>query len=443
MRIVVPEKAVAVCRALRDAGFEAWLVGGAVRDSIIGREPHDWDIATNAVPEQVCALFPKVIETGLAHGTVTVVLDSDHFEVTTYRADGAYSDGRHPDSVQFVSNLGDDLARRDFTINALAYDPINDAFADPFGGVNDIAQGTIVAVGKASDRFSEDSLRMLRAVRFAAVLGFRICPETMGAIREGTLAAAAERIHDELMKGLLSSSPDRFLELLLDSGLLATILPEMLSMRACSQNKYHEFDVWGHTLWVLVATPNNAHLRLAAMFHDVAKPIVKGKHPVTGEATFYNHEQIGAEMTDSIMSRLKFSNEDRQRVVHLVRNHLVPNLESSASIRRWVRKIGRENVDAVLTLAYADALGKGIPGSFRHNAEYLNKLREKIAALEIAAPIVTKESQLAINGRDVMEAMGIGPGPAVGAKLRELMEAVLDDPSLNTRENLIGLIEVS
>lgn len=443
MRFQIPDKPIAVCRALHAAGFEAWLVGGAVRDLIMGREPHDWDVATNARPEQVVPLFSKVIETGLKHGTVTVVLDGEHFEVTTYRADGAYSDGRRPDDVTFIDRIDLDLERRDFTMNALAYDPLRDEMLDPFNGIGDIAGKVIATVGMASERFTEDSLRTLRAVRFAATLGFRVAPATMAAIQAHDLTVAAERIQAEMVTGLLAHEPDRFLHLLLQSGLLARIIPEMLPMVGCGQNKYHEFDVWEHTLRVVSATPEDARLRLAATLHDVAKPPTKGQHPVTGEVTFYDHEQVGAELADSILARLKFSNDDRAAVAHLIRHHLVPQLQSAASIRRWVRRVGRENVDCVLSLARADSIGKGSPKVAGTTLEYLSGLAARIADMETRDPIVANTTQLAISGNDVMMALGVGPGPMVGAKLRELLELVTDEPSLNERETLLQLLVMS
>jgi len=440
MKIHASEKPVSICRALRDAGFSAWLVGGAVRDSLIAREPNDWDIATSARPEQVLSLFSKVIETGLAHGTVTVVLDDERFEVTTYRADGSYSDGRRPDTVTFLNSIEADLSRRDFTVNAIAYDPIGDVLLDPFGGAVHIEARIIAAVGDPWARFNEDSLRMLRAVRFAAVLGFEISPSTMAAIVAENLQVAPERIHDEFIKGLLSNAPDRFLGLLRESSLLGAIAPELLSLVGCGQNKYHEFDVWTHTLKVVTATPADERLRIAAVFHDIAKPATKGTHPITGEVTFYGHENIGAEVTDVILRRLMFSNDTRESVVHLVRHHLIPDLPSAAALRRWVRKVGREKVEPLLALAKADAIGKGMPRVIGTTSAHLEKLSERIAALELREPIVTNSTQLAISGKDVMLALGIGPGPMIGQKLRELLELVTDDPGLNTRDALMGAL---
>lgn len=439
MNTEIPQYALDICLTLKRNGFEAYLVGGAVRDSILGLAPNDWDIATNARPEQVTPLFDRVIETGIQHGTVTVVTGSKPCEVTTYRADGDYSDGRRPDSVRFVSSIEQDLARRDFTVNAIAFDPISGRFVDPFGGAYDIALGVIRTVGDPRDRFSEDTLRTLRAVRFAATLGFAVDSSTLREIARHPLRVAHERIRVELEKGLLSNRPSVFMSLLLESGLLEQVLPELRPSVGCEQNKYHEYDVWNHTTRVIHSTPPDLALRFAAMLHDVAKPTVKGVHPVTGEATFYDHEKVGAEVADNILRRLKFSNEDRERIVHLVRCHLVPDLKSPSAIRRWVRKVGRENVDSIIALAKADCAGKGNPREPGTPVGYLDNLLEKISNMP-PEQMVERASQLAISGNDVMVTLGISPGPVVGQELKRLLDLVTDEPDLNNRETLIRLL---
>jgi tRNA nucleotidyltransferase (CCA-adding enzyme) len=432
-----PEKVLTICRGLHDAGFEAYIVGGAVRDSIIGRLPNDWDIATNALPHQVTALFSRVVDTGLIHGTVSVIVDGEGIEVTTYRVDGDYSDGRRPDSVEFAKHVTLDLGRRDFTINAIAYDPISGAIIDPFDGIGDIKRSIVRAVGDANERFDEDSLRGLRALRFAAVLDFDIDTSTLSAVMQCRLRVSVERCRIEIVKGLASKKPSRFVLMLFMTGLLDELLPELLPMFGCNQNKYHEFDVWGHTLRVLDASPNEQHMRLAALFHDIGKPSVKGSHPVTGEATFYDHETVGSDMTDAIMRRLKFSNDEREKVVHLVRHHLVPDIKSPSSIRRWVRKGGPDNVSDVIALAKADCAGKGSPRCPGSPVTYLDDLAMAIAAMGSVEPLVTNATQLAIDGNDVMVALGIGPGKEVGRALRWLLELVLDHPELNNRDALL------
>jgi len=442
MFISVPDNVIVICKILRDAGFEAYVVGGAVRDHLLGREAHDWDIATNARPENVVKLFDHVIETGIQHGTVTVVLDNETFEVTTYRTDGTYSDGRHPDEVKFVQSIDDDLARRDFTINAIAYDPIDERLHDPFAGMCDIRVGLIRAVGNAGDRFREDGLRMLRALRFCSTLGFDLDEDTKCAITDDLpLNVAPERIHDEICKAITGWHPNRFFRALDTTGLLKRVLPEMIPTIGCMQNKYHEFDVWTHTMHVLASTKSNLHLRLAALFHDVAKPQTKGINSLTGEVTFYDHENVGAELTDAIMERLKFSNEDRKAVTHLVRNHLVMYDKgwSASAIRRWVRKVGVDNVDNVIALAKADAVGKGC-AKVQIGVAHLSEFKNRILKLNVEQ-IVTSTTQLVVDGNDVMNVLNVKPGREIGEALRMLLEIVTEYPELNTREKLLEILE--
>lgn len=438
---MTPRYPTHICETLQGAGHKAYCVGGSVRDTLMGREAHDWDIATSARPEQVVALFPRVEPTGLQHGTVSVIFDGTAYEVTTFRSDGDYSDGRRPDGVTFVDTVEQDLARRDFTVNAIAFDPVTGDLVDPFGGQEDIASRTICCVGDPDARFSEDGLRLLRAARFAAALGFEIAPETlraMAACSEMIDNIAAERIQAELCKAIMAPVPSTAFVLLAKAGILDRVLPEFVPMYGCGQNRYHAYDVWTHTLAVLDACPADLNVRLAALFHDVDKPTCKGTHPKHGDVTFYNHEDVGAETTDAIMRRLKFSNETRQSVVLLVKHHLVKYERgwAAAAIRRWVRKIGRDNVAPLLALARADIIGKG-PAQVPLDVTVLDHLAERIATMEISEPIATNTTQLAIGGGDVMAALGIPPGRAVGEKLKELLELVTEQPELNTREGLL------
>lgn len=443
----VPAGVLHVCGALRAAGFEAWLVGGCVRDGLMGRDPHDWDIATNARPEQTAATFEHTVLTGAKHGTVTVILDDERFEVTTFRSDGTYTDGRHPDGVRFVATIEEDLARRDFTMNAIAYDPIapvlGGEWRDPWCGKDDILNERVRAVGKPKDRFDEDALRILRAIRFCATLGFTLSKSTangLDACKEKLLTIAPERVHDELHKTMLAERPS--LALHIGSSIFGLVIPELLPMLGCSQNKYHRYDVWTHTMRVLDATPrDDVALRFAGLFHDIAKPQTKGVNPETGDATFYNHEEVGAEVTDGILRRLKFSNDERERIVHHVRHHLIPYEPgwSAAAIRRWVRRVGAANVKSICSLGRADIAGKG-GGPLADRGAVLDELEGRIANMTIHAPIVSATAQLAIGGADVMSALGIGPGPRVGQELRRLVELVLDEPERNTREELLAAL---
>lgn len=440
----IPEAVMLVCSTLRDAGFEAWLVGGAVRDAIMGRDAHDWDIATNALPTQVIPLFPRVIETGIQHGTVTVLVDGTGYEVTTFRGEGAYSDGRRPDSVRFLGSIKEDLARRDFTVNAIAYDPLRGVFADPYGGRQDIERRVLRAVGDPGQRFAEDGLRVLRAARFAATLGFDLDPETKAAIQPSLATytkVAVERVQAEWLKCMQAKEPSRAFRIMAETGILGVTVPEFLPMLGCSQNRYHAFDVWEHTLHVMDACPvGDPILRMAALFHDVGKPASKAIHPVTGDGTFYDHEVIGAELAHNILNRMKFSSADRDRVVHLVRHHFIryESHWSNATIRRWVRRVGLGHVASLCVLARADIAGKG-PAMMELEPKVINELESRIADLQVTEVMPTSAKALAINGRDLMSHLGISSGPQVGRVLSALLEAVTDDPELNTRDRLLDL----
>lgn len=442
----VNKNAFRVCKCLNDSGYEAWLVGGAVRDSIMGKEAHDWDIATNAKPEEVIRIFSRVIETGIKHGTVTVMMNGEGFEVTTYRGEGTYSDGRRPDDVQFLNTIEEDLARRDFTINAIAYDPINRVFRDPFLGRNDIDACLIRAVGNPYSRFMEDGLRVLRAARFAATLRFDIEPETYQAINpslKSYVKVSAERIRDEWMKIMSAREPSVAFKIMAETGMLEITVPEMVLMFNCTQNKYHAYDVWVHTLQVVDACPeNDPILRIGALFHDIGKPQSKKPHPVTGDATFYEHEDIGADMVASIASRLRFSAEERYRLIHLVQHHFIrykPE-DTDSAVRRWIRKVGLDNISSLCTLARADIIGKG-PLGFVSGLDtvIIDELEARVAKLNATETLPTSTKVLTIDGNDVMQHLGIPPGATVGKVLNQLLDAVTDDPSLNTREKLLEL----
>ena len=439
----VPSDVLHICRTLQNAGFEAWLVGGAVRDSILGRTSHDWDVATSARPESILSLFPRVIETGIQHGTVTVLLGGEGYEVTTYRGDGTYEDGRRPSSVQFLNSIEEDLARRDFTVNAIAFNPLRDVYADPYGGKLDLKNKLLRAVRDPFLRFSEDGLRVLRACRFAATLGFEIEEQTLSAIPaslETYSKVSVERVQAEWLKAMLAPEPSRAFRLMASTGILGVHVPEFIASYGCTQNKYHAFDVWEHTMRVLDAAPVHPLLRLGALFHDIGKPRSKAPHPVTGDATFYEHETIGAELTDAILSRLKFSTEDRNLVVHLVRHHFIryEHHWGDSTVRRWVRRVGVGNVANLCALARADIAGKG-PAMTELEPKLVDELEHRVASMQEAMQLPVSTRSLAINGKDVMNYLGLHPGPEVGKVLDALLEAVLDDPTLNTRDKLLEL----
>ena len=445
----IPEDVVEVCRRLQVAGWEAHLVGGGVRDLLLDRPPSDFDVATNAHPETVMTLFGSrfAIPTGLQHGTVTVVTHDAsgaprHVEVTTYRGEGAYLDGRRPSSVTYVGSLREDLARRDFTMNAIGFDPLTTVVSDPFGGRADLARRCLRAVGRAEDRFREDGLRPMRAVRQAAQLGFDIEPETLAAIAP-TLdvfrRVSVERIRDELLKLLAAPRPSVGIELMRHTGLLADVLPELLESVGVSQNRFHKHDVYAHTLAVVDATRGDALTRLGALLHDVAKPRARQpREGAPGEFSFFKHELVGAEMTEAICRRLKLSNSDRERVVGLVANHMFYYTDdwSDGTVRRFVRRVGATTLPALFALREGDIAGRG----FSEDPESeLGELRRRIAAVN-AEDAVLRVADLAIDGKDVMRLLGLEPGRQVGVLLDRLLERVLDDPSWNTREGLTSLL---
>lgn len=441
---LIPETVIDLCRRLQEAGFEAYVVGGSVRDLLLGRPVQDWDVTTAARPEEVQALFRRTIPTGIQHGTVTVLRGDEPIEVTTFRGEGAYSDGRRPDSVEFVSELERDLERRDFTINAMALDPVARKLADPLDGQGDLLAGVLRAVGDPRERFDEDGLRALRAVRFAALLDLEIDPPTLAAI-PATMArfrcVSAERVRDELLKLLMARIPSRGIELLRETGLLAEILPELLPCIGLTQNAHHEDDVYRHTLRVLDALPADAVLRLAGLLHDVAKPLTAApRKDDPSQNSFHRHEQVGAELCDTVIARrLKLSNEDRQRLCHLVRHHLfgLDAHPSKAALRRLVRRVGPASVDDLFALREADIACR--PDGRCRVAE-LHTLRERVGEI-LSEPPLLSVRDLAIDGEALMAALSRPPGRWIGETLRRLLERTTEDPSLNTQERLLALAQ--
>jgi tRNA nucleotidyltransferase (CCA-adding enzyme) len=452
MALTVPADVVELCGKLRKAGYEAWLVGGAVRDLLRGAAAKDFDVATSAAPADVTRVFgrKRTIPTGEKHGTVTVLTEragqKEHVEVTTYRGEGAYSDGRRPDEVVFVRTLDEDLKRRDFTMNAIAYDPLDDKLADPYGGQRDLAARTIRAVGDPLERFREDGLRAMRAVRFAAQLEFAIDPPTERAIPDALDVFAKvsfERVRDELVKILASRRPSVGLELMRTTGLLAATIPELLEGVGMHQNRFHAHDVWHHTLAAVDATALVGEppwlIRFAALLHDVAKPRTAApKEDAPTENTFYRHEHVGAAMADEIARRLKLSNGERDIAVNLVGNHMfwyTPEW-SDGTVRRFISRVGVEQLDGLFALRAGDVRARGQgeePGS------EIDELKARVAE-EIRKESALKVGDLAVGGADVMEVLGCKPGPIIGEVLRALLERVLDDASLNQRDTLRAMI---
>lgn len=423
---------------LQGEGHRACLVGGCVRDLIRGTRVLDWDVGTSAVPERVLALFSSAIPTGLKHGTVTIPLASGPCEVTTFRLESEYSDARRPDRVEFTGDVERDLARRDFTVNAIAWDPVGDREWDPFGGRDDLAARILRAVGDPVTRFREDGLRPVRAARFAATLEFDVDPETFLALaqaRDQVGRVAAERIRDELMKMLKAREPSRGFEVLRRSGLLAIVLPELEGCVAVPQNRYHAHDVYFHTLYSTdAAPPAKPVVRLAALFHDVGKPATRAEKE-NGDATFYNHQFESARLAEAAMTRLRFSRDLTDRVTHLVKNHMFDYRPewTDATVRRFVRTVGIENVADLFDLRIADNLGNGLKTGFPH---YLGELTERIGRV-VEAQEALSVRDLKVDGADVMRELRLPPGPEVGRVLDRLLEEVTEDPSLNERKRLL------
>lgn len=437
--MTLPKEVKEIIKALESAGFEAYAVGGCVRDFILGQEPYDWDITTNAKPEEIGEIFKKSVYEN-DFGTVAVNTESKNerlkiIEITTYRVEEKYTDKRHPDVVKFTRKLEDDLARRDFTINAIAYD--EKKFVDPFSGQKDIKNKIIKAVGEPYKRFNEDALRLLRAIRFAAQLNFVIEEETAKAIKENSnniVAISKERIRDELIKTIMTKNAKPGIEMLQSFDLLKHIMPELEEGINVGQNKHHIYTVWEHNLRSLDwAAKNNYKLenRIAALLHDVGKP--KTKQGKGLNSTFYNHEIVGAKMAAKILERLKFPKKFIEKVVLLVRYHLFYYnvLEvTESSVRRLVKNVGPENMDDLLEVRIADRKGSGVPKAEPYKLRHLRAIIEKVSR----DPISVK--MLKINGDDLMKILKIEPGPKIGYILNVLLDEVLDDPQKNKKEYL-------
>lgn len=433
----LPKSVNQIIDSLRAAGHDAYAVGGCVRDALLGRTPQDWDITTSAKPEVVKSLFSRTVDTGIEHGTVTVLIGRVGYEVTTYRIDGEYMDGRHPSAVTFTDSLLEDLKRRDFTINAMAYSDAR-GLVDAFEGEKDLARGVIRCVGDPRERFAEDALRMLRAVRFSAQLGFAIEERTAEAVRElsGTLAkVSTERIQAELVKILVSDHPEA-LRQAWELGLTAVFLPEFDDMMQAPQNnKHHCYSVGEHTLHALQEVPGDRVLRLAVLLHDVAKPACTSED-ADGSQHFHGHPELGADMAQKILRRLKFDNDTTAKVCALVRFHDErPPLQERA-LRRFVSRVGQERIWDLLKVKRADTLAQSLYRR-QEKLEYVEELGRTFERFLEENQCLRKQD-LAVGGRDLI-ALGMEPGPGLGALLDALFEQVLDDPSLNTREKLLAL----
>jgi tRNA nucleotidyltransferase (CCA-adding enzyme) len=437
----IPPEVREVVAALRAAGKKAYLVGGGVRDLLAGLPAGDFDVATDARPEEVGRLFRRTAPTGVKHGTVTVLGRDGAYEVTTFRRDGKYGDARHPDDVTYARTVEEDLSRRDFTFNALAYDPVDDELIDLFGGAEDFERGVVRAVGDPAERFHEDGLRPLRGIRLAARFEFDVDPATLAAIPavlERVRMVAAERVREEIMKMLATApKPSYGFELMREAGLLEIFLPELLEGYDVTQNEFHAYDVYVHSLYSCDAAPPEKPLvRLAALLHDVGKPRTRVVRD--GRVTFYNHQAVSRRMARGILDRLRLSKKDRDHVLHLIYHHMFGYTANwtDAAVRRFIRKVGRENIADLFDLRIADWFGNGTNYGF---PAYLRALERRINEA-IAREEAFTEKDLAVDGMDVMAELGIPPGPRVGEALSYLLERVLEDQSLNERERLLALL---
>jgi tRNA nucleotidyltransferase (CCA-adding enzyme) len=436
----VPQEVLALCERLRSQGKRAWIVGGCVRDLLLGRTASDWDVATDARPPELMRIFPRAIPTGIEHGTVTVLRDKHPIEVTTLRGEGTYTDGRRPDWVEFVDDITADLARRDFTVNAIAIDATDGQLIDPFGGRADLERGLLRAVGDPLERFSEDGLRVLRAARFVATLELALDPATEAAIRptlDTYRKVAAERVRDEWLKTMKARQPSRAFEVMRRSGILEVTCPELLEGVGLEQNKWHAFDIWRHGLECMDACHGDPVLRIAALLHDLGKPRTRAWSDKTKDWTFYDHDRVGAEIAEPIVARMRFSNEERARIVALVRFHLFHYSDewTDGAVRRWIRRVGKERVEDLYLLNEGDVRGKG--RDFEGDLEALAGLKAHVArVLAEGAALSTRD--LKVNGHDLIRELGIKPGRVIGEILDSLLELVTTDPASNERDTLLA-----
>ena len=445
------------------AGYKAYLVGGAVRDMLMKVPAHDWDVATNATPQDVIKLFKFVVPTGIEHGTVTVHYKGNEIEVTTFRTEAGYSDGRHPDSINYAATIEEDLARRDFTMNAIAASLEDGIITDPYGGQDDIKNKLIRTVGAAHERFMEDGLRPVRALRFASKLGFSIEKNTYSEIFKKEIQAKAasisiERFRDEFEKIMSSPKPSVGLKLLEESGLLDIFIPEFKICRGCIQSDYrafHKFDVLDHLFYACDGAPaDKLNVRLAALFHDIGKPAAKKilhETVLNGEKndsskkeietiTFYNHEAFGERITQKLMTRLKFSNDIISNVCHLVKEHMFhyESNWSEAAVRRFIIRVKPECMEDLYDLRLADMYGmynEKVDVRYSESVKLLLELKARVEK-ELSKKTALSLKSLAVNGRDLMQ-LGIPAGKELGRILNELLECVIEDPAMNNKEMLI------
>ena len=425
----IPAIVLDISRRLIKSGYQAFIVGGALRDSLLGSHAQDWDVATDAPPEKIHELFPEMTRFSLKHGTVTLVFKGRHFEVTTFRGTEGYG-----------VSIEEDLSRRDFTFNAMAYDITSKRIIDPFGGKEDIGKKIVRAVLNSIKRYNEDPLRMMRAIRFSLELGYSIEPGTLMAINSMAQAidrVAQERIRDELLRILVVSRPSVGLNLMRKTGLLKWILPELPEGYRKRQNNYHKYTIYRHTMETVDSIEGGPILRLSAVFHDIAKPRVRKK--IEGRWRFFGHADASAKLCREIMLRLRFSNEQIERVTHLVANHMFDYKKglSDRAVRRFIKRVGVDNIDGLMRLRRADDLAHGFGAGFESQIEeFSNRINTQIRK---SYPFTI--SNLAVNGHDVMNILDLQPGPRVGQILNHLLGIVIDKPQDNQKDRLIEILK--
>ncbi|MCQ2592596.1 MAG: HD domain-containing protein [Treponema sp.] len=452
-KITIPSTLKKFHQVFADHNFKAYLVGGAVRDIFLNKEASDWDVATNATPQDVMGMFKVVIPTGFEHGTVTVHFLGEEIEVTTFRTETGYSDGRHPDKINYAATIEEDLSRRDFTMNAIAVDLSDGSIVDPFNGQKDIKNKIIRTVGNPHERFMEDGLRPIRALRFASKLDFTIENDTYAEIfkediKNKILSISIERFRDEFEKILMSKKPSVGLKLMEETGVLKDFIPEFSICRNCIQSDYrgfHQFDVMDHLFYACDGAPqNNLKVRLAALFHDIGKPVTKKiieslDNQTPENITFYNHEAAGEKITRNILIRLRFSNETVNAVCHLVKEHMFhyETNWSDAAVRRFIVRATPEALDDLFDLRLADMYGmhnEPVDVRYSESVHLLLELKDRITRIYEKQNALTLKN-LAVNGKDLINA-GIPAGKALGVILNDLFECVLEDPEMNDKEKL-------
>ncbi len=438
VQIDIPDGAEQILRTLREAGHEAYVVGGCVRDSLLQRVPDDWDITTSARPEEVKSLFRRTVDTGIQHGTVTVMIGREGYEVTTYRVDGEYADGRHPKQVTFTPSLLEDLKRRDFTINAMAYSP-EEGLVDEFGGMEDLERGILRAVGDPVLRFTEDALRMMRAVRFSAQLGYEIEEKTRDGIRglcQNLRLVSAERVRTELDKLLCSPHPGKLRELYL-LGILDVILPELSDCMICEQNNPHHCSTVGeHIIRSVENIRRDKVLRLTMLLHDIAKPLTRMTDE-KGVDHFHGHVPKSAQMADKILRRLKYDNDTRKTVVKLIRWHDCKLGEDLPQVRRSLSELGKEYFNPLMEVKEADCMAQSDYCREEKKAEITQWRQQYEQICQAGDPLTI--SELAVSGKDLI-ANGIHPGTELGQILCRMLEEVLEYPEHNTAEYLLSTL---